>query len=116
VRSSITRQQKCDVFAAGIIFLEIISLQDVCGLYDLFYPSILQKNLPKSLLVCMRSLEEVPHKRPSFQDMFEALTSDTSTFEDVEDSSGAMERLENGVDEILIHDALLSEVKNKGRV
>jgi hypothetical protein len=38
--------------------------------------------------------------------MYEALASDSSTFEDVEDMSGAIERLQDGVDDILMHDAL----------
>jgi hypothetical protein len=56
------------------------------GLYDAFFPSILKKNLPKSLLKCLASsLDEDPYKRTSFQDMFEALASDTSNFESNED-------------------------------
>jgi hypothetical protein len=51
-------------------------------LYDTFYPSILKKNLPKSLLKCLASsLDEDPQKRTSFQAMYEALASDTSNFE-----------------------------------
>jgi hypothetical protein len=93
-------QQKCDLFAVGIIFLEIITLREAHGLYDLFYPSILQKNIPTSLKVCLESsLEEDPISRTSFRAMYEALTSDYSTFEDK--NSVAIKMLEEGVDEIL---------------
>jgi hypothetical protein len=51
------------------------------GLYDYFYPSILKKDLPDSLIKCMASsLDENPVNRTSFQDMYEALTSDVSEF------------------------------------
>jgi hypothetical protein len=51
------------------------------GLYDSFYPAILKKNLPKSLLKCLTSsLDEDPQKRTSFQAMYDALESDTSAY------------------------------------
>jgi Ca2+-binding EF-hand superfamily protein len=55
-------------------------------LYDTFYPSILAKNLPKSLIDCLTSsLDEDPSQRTSFQALYEALASDTENFEDNED-------------------------------
>jgi hypothetical protein len=57
-------------------------MQGPSGLYDSLYPSILQKNLPKSLLECLESsLNEDPIQRTSFQEMYEALANDTSNFE-----------------------------------
>jgi hypothetical protein len=90
------------------ILLEIISLQEVFGLYDLLYPSILQKRLPESLLYCLKSsLEEDPRKRTSFQEMYKVLASDTDTFDDVEDQSGALELLEDGVNQMMMNDPLI---------
>ncbi len=60
------------------------------GLYDSFYPSILSKNLPKSLLKCLSSsLDEDPLKRTSFQEMHDVLTSDTSNFDNNDDLNEA---------------------------
>jgi hypothetical protein len=60
----------------------MITMQRPKRLYDSLYPSVLQKNLPKSILECLASsLNEDPMQRTSFQEMFEALASDTSNFE-----------------------------------
>jgi hypothetical protein len=71
------------MFAAGIIFLEVITLHGARGLYDALYPYILKKNLPNSLIKCLAScLDEDPLLRTSFSDIFETLKSDTSNFDD----------------------------------
>jgi hypothetical protein len=68
------------LYAAGIIFLEILTDRAPSGLYSLF-PEILKQNLPRSALVCLRScLEEDPQKRTSFQEMFTELTDDARKF------------------------------------
>jgi hypothetical protein len=77
----------------------------VSGLFDAFYPSILHKNIPKSILECLKSsLEEDPRRRTSFQKMFDALASDRVMFEDEEDQSGGQEMLEDAVSDILTAD------------
>jgi hypothetical protein len=65
--------------------LEVITLQDAGGLYEL-YPDILDKNLPKSLLVCLKSsLAWDPRQRTSFQSMYDALNDDDSIFGEGDD-------------------------------
>ena len=60
------------------------------GLYDSFFPSILEKNLPKSLLYCLASsLNEDPKKRTSFKEMYDALASDATNFENNDDLNEA---------------------------
>jgi hypothetical protein len=50
------------------------------GLYASFYPSIVKKNLPKSLRKCLAScLDEDPQKRTS-QAIYEVLVGDTSAY------------------------------------
>jgi hypothetical protein len=54
------------------------------------YPSILNKNLPKSLFSCLiSSLEEDPKSRTSFLEMYDALVQDTSVFGVDDDLDGA---------------------------
>jgi hypothetical protein len=78
------------MYAAGIIFLEVITLRPAKGLYDALFPVILKKNLPKSLIKCLAScLDEDPLRRTSFPDIFEALKSDTSNFDDNDALNGA---------------------------
>lgn len=42
--------RKCDVYAAGIIFLEIATLQPPQGLVNTFIPDILGKGFPPNAL------------------------------------------------------------------
>jgi serine/threonine protein kinase len=73
--------KRCDLFAAGIIILEIITLIGPSILYETLYPTILEKNLPKSILYCLKSsLDYDPKRRTSFQLMYKALANDTSEF------------------------------------
>jgi hypothetical protein len=89
------------LFAAGIIFLEIIALQEVNGLYDNLYPKILSKDLPKSLLLAMRSsLDWDPSHRTSFQAIFDALSNDDSSFDKVDENSGALEVIDAEMEEM----------------
>jgi serine/threonine protein kinase len=56
--------KKADVFAAGIIFLELIALASPNTLYEVLWPRILEIPLPPALKKILRkSLAEVPEKR-----------------------------------------------------
>lgn len=66
--------KKCDLFAAGVIFLEIITLRSPIDLYDEFWPLILGQGLPSGLEeVLTSSLEEDPALRTSFEDIYQKL-------------------------------------------
>jgi hypothetical protein len=76
------RLLKPDVYAAGFIILEIIKMRGPESIYDSLYPAILQKKLSISLLYCVKSsLANDPQLRiTSFQEMFDALASDSTDF------------------------------------
>jgi serine/threonine protein kinase len=68
--------KKSDVFAAGIVYLEIISLKPPQGLYKLLWPSILGKGLPVCLeQVLSGSLEMKQAERKTFEEIFSILES-----------------------------------------
>jgi hypothetical protein len=95
------------VFAAGIIFLEIIALQEVNGLYDSLYPMILSKTLPESLLLALRSsLAPDPSQRTTFQEIFDALSKDDTSYDKVDGNSGALETLVSVMDFDEVSDGL----------
>jgi serine/threonine protein kinase len=56
--------KKADVFAAGIIFLELISLSSPSTLFEVLWPRVLEIPLPPALKEILRkSLAEAPQKR-----------------------------------------------------
>jgi serine/threonine protein kinase len=56
--------KKADVFAAGIIFLELISLSSPSTLFEVLWPRILEIPLPPALKEILRkSLVGAPQKR-----------------------------------------------------
>jgi hypothetical protein len=68
--------RRADVFAAGVIFLELLTLQRPNTLWDDLYPGILDVNLPAVLLKCFSSsLDPEPAKRMQFTDLLELLRS-----------------------------------------
>jgi serine/threonine protein kinase len=68
--------RRADVFAAGVVFLELITLQKPDSLYDDLYPGILKVKLPGVLLKCISSsLDPDPEKRIQFTDLLELLRS-----------------------------------------
>jgi hypothetical protein len=70
--------KKPDVFAAGIIFLELIALCSPATLYKVLWPRILSVSLPPSLKQILKmSLEPNPELRSgSFEDKLMILKSD----------------------------------------
>jgi serine/threonine protein kinase len=59
--------RKADVFASGILFLEMLTLDKPNELYDEWWPKILDMKLPKVLLECIEgSLNEDPTNRIHF--------------------------------------------------
>jgi hypothetical protein len=73
------------------------------GLYDHFYPAILKRDIPASLIYCLKSsLEWDPLQRTSFQEMFNALSKDDSDSADFEDLNGALEIYEDNSGENLM--------------
>jgi serine/threonine protein kinase len=68
--------RRADVFAAGIIFLELLTLQKPNTLWDDLYPGILDVKLPAVLLKCLsNSLDPNPEKRMHFKDLLVLLRS-----------------------------------------
>jgi serine/threonine protein kinase len=56
--------KKADVFAAGIIFLELIALSSPSTLFEVLWPRVLEIPLPPALKDILRkSLAEAPQKR-----------------------------------------------------
>jgi serine/threonine protein kinase len=62
--------RRADVFAAGVIFLELLILQKPNTLWDDLYPGILDVKLPAVFLKCIsNSLDPDPAKRVQFKDL-----------------------------------------------
>jgi serine/threonine protein kinase len=69
--------RRADVFAAGVVFLELLTLQKPNNLYDDLYPGILKVKLPKILLKCFSvTLNPDPAKRIQFADLLVLLRSE----------------------------------------
>jgi serine/threonine protein kinase len=69
-------RKNADVFAAGIIFLELLTLQKPNSLWDDLYPGILKVKLPEALLKCFSSsLDPDPAKLMQFKDLLVLLRS-----------------------------------------
>jgi hypothetical protein len=68
--------RRADVFAAGVVFLELLTLQKPNTLWDDLYPGILKVKLPAALLKCLSSsLDPDPGKRIQFEDLLIVLRS-----------------------------------------
>jgi serine/threonine protein kinase len=68
--------RRADVFAAGVVFLELLTLQKPNSLYDDLYPGILKIKLPAVLLKCFSvTLNPDPAKRIQFTELLEILRS-----------------------------------------
>jgi serine/threonine protein kinase len=70
--------KKADVFAAGIIFLELIALSSPSKLYTVLWPSVLEVPLPPALKeILSKSLaEELEARTGSFDELLMILRSD----------------------------------------
>lgn len=73
--------KKCDVFAAGIVFLELISLRGASGLVKKLMPSCAEgKGLPESFEIYLKcSLAVDPHERKHFSELLAILNKDESS-------------------------------------
>jgi hypothetical protein len=68
--------RRADVFAAGIIFLELLTLQKPNSLWNDLYPGILEVKLPVALLKCISSsIDPDPEKRMHFTELLVLLKS-----------------------------------------
>jgi serine/threonine protein kinase len=68
--------RKADVFAAGVIFLELLTLQGPSFLYDDLFPGVLECKLPAALLKCLSSsLATDPENRTQFAVLLDLLKS-----------------------------------------
>jgi serine/threonine protein kinase len=69
--------KKADVFAAGVIFLELMALASPSTLFEVLWPRILEIPLPSALKDILRkSLAEAPQKRTgSFNELLLILRS-----------------------------------------
>jgi serine/threonine protein kinase len=62
---------KADVFASGIVFLELCSLHPPNFLYRDLWPMVLDLQMPKVLTLSLTStLQEDPEKRKTFNELF----------------------------------------------
>jgi hypothetical protein len=70
--------KKADVFAAGIIFLELIAMHSPSSLYKVLWPKLLQMSIPSALKEVLRmSLEEeVESRTGSFDEILVILGSE----------------------------------------
>jgi serine/threonine protein kinase len=70
--------KKADVFAAGIIFLELISLSSPSKLYTVLWPRVLEVPLPQALKeILSKSLaKELEARTGSFDELLMILRSD----------------------------------------
>jgi serine/threonine protein kinase len=67
---------KSDVYAAGIIFLELMSLHPPNSLHQL-WPEVLDIEMPRALSLCLSgTLQENPDKRNTFYELFQLLGSE----------------------------------------
>ena len=67
--------RKCDVYAAGVVFLEIVTLRPAVDLVSTFIPLIFGKGLPGCIEVCVKSsLSQDPKDRRHFSDLFKELS------------------------------------------
>jgi serine/threonine protein kinase len=72
--------RRADVFAAGVVFLEILTLQKPYTLWDDLYPGVLEVKLPAVLLKCFsNSLDPEPTKRIQFKELLVLLRSQEGT-------------------------------------
>jgi serine/threonine protein kinase len=72
--------RRADVFAAGVAFLEILTLQKPNTLWDDLYPGVLDVKLPAVLLKCFSSsLDPDPTKRIQFKELLVLLSSQEGT-------------------------------------
>jgi serine/threonine protein kinase len=72
--------RRADVFAAGVVFLEILTLQKPNSLWDDLYPGVLDVKLPAVLLKCFSSsLDPDPTKRIQFKELMVLLRSQEGT-------------------------------------
>jgi hypothetical protein len=68
--------RSADVFAAGVVFLELLTLQKPNSLWIDLYPGILEVKLPVALLKCISSsLDPDPEKRMHFTELLVLLRS-----------------------------------------
>jgi hypothetical protein len=75
-----TFSRKADVFAAGVVFLELLTLQKPNTLWYGLYPGILNVKLPDVLLKCFASsLDPDPKKRMHFAELLLLLRSQDGT-------------------------------------
>jgi hypothetical protein len=72
--------RRADVFAAGVVFLELLTLQKSNSLWDDLYPGILKVKLPAALLKCFAgTLDPDPAKRMQFTGLLILLRSQEGT-------------------------------------
>jgi serine/threonine protein kinase len=67
--------KKCDVFAAGVVFLELLTLEKPTELFEECWPKIVEeKHLPLKMKdALVQSLDEDASKRTSFTEISKAL-------------------------------------------
>lgn len=81
--------KKCDVYAAGIVFMELITLKKPSALYqNEVWKLMIRKGLPKALETLLeKSLAQDPKDRMYFKELFKLLQDNEQAISNVEDSS-----------------------------
>jgi hypothetical protein len=78
--------RKADVFASGVLFLEMLTLDKPNELYDEWWPRILDVKLPKVLLKCIEgSLDENPANRIHFDALVILISSGRGSIVEMKD-------------------------------
>jgi hypothetical protein len=68
---------KADVFAAGIVFLELISMLPPNSLYYDLWPKVMELEMPAALSLCLSgTLQEDPDRRNTFDELFQLFSSE----------------------------------------
>ena len=77
--------KKCDVYAAGIVYMELITLKKPSALYqNQVWKLMIGKGLPKSLETLLeKSLAQDPKERLHFKELLELLQDDGSAISNV---------------------------------
>jgi serine/threonine protein kinase len=66
---------KADVFAAGVVFLELMSMHLPNSLYYELWPMVLELPLPHALFLSLTgTLDDDPAKRSTFVELFKMLS------------------------------------------
>lgn len=81
--------KKCDVYAAGIVFMELITLRKPSALYqNQVWKLMIGKGLPNALETLLeKTLAQDPKERQLFKELLKLLQDNESIISNIHDSS-----------------------------